>query len=1217
MRNLRANIFALLLLGPLWPGCVSADDAVRLLVLHSYHQEYPWTRRQHEGFLDRLGRSSPRELFVETEHLDTKRRPYDADYGAAFADYLRFKYRDFQPEAVYLSDDDALRFALEHLDAVFPSTPVFFSGVNDYSVVERLAGRKVTGVFEKKEIGPNLQLLAAMGRSPGRILVVGDGSSTYQAIEREIRAELAATPDIEAFFVAAPQIDEILEVLRGEPVTDVFLTTIGQLRESGGRTLPLGESLRRIAATGDRVIVSMEDVYLAEGVLGGYVTSGTRQGAAAADLLVRYLASGVLPAALLDNHNEYLFDEGILDRFGLQLPREVRPKVRVINPREPWHLRYRLLLVSGLLFAAFVMVASLISFLLVLANKNRTIRQRSQAAEEQARLALRARDSLNEAQRLARQGSWEWDAAHGRFSASAGLTHLCGLEHAGGLERLDDYLAFVPEADRPGFLDGLEQVAAKGQELQLVHRLVDPDGRPKTVRATLRRSGSGPGGKLIGTVQDITAQHAAENALRESEEKYRRLFEMSEDPMWLIVGNQFVMANRAASRVLGYDSATMLAELHPSLLSPERQPDGQSSRDKADAMMATAFRDGYHRFEWIHRKRDGSLFPVEVSLTRIPYQGREALFCIWRDITEVKQAQRAVEEKSAYLDSVLGSSEKVAIVATDPDTRVRYFSPSAEKMFGIAATEVLGRDLVEIHRRQGVARERYQHGLDEARRAGEFRFTIRVELEGAPREIDGRVSPIQDHRGEFAGFMLMCEDVTEQRRASELIAFQASYDPLTELPNRRLFMDQLHQALARARRHGHLGAVLFFDLDNFKTINDSLGHPVGDALLRQVAQRMRSTLREEDTVARLGGDEFVVLISEIGGKRDEALSDLQSLAEKVRQAIGMPYNVEAHELHVSSSIGIAVFPSADETSDDLLRQADTAMYQAKESGRNAIRFFLPSMQQAAENRLRTINRLRQALPRDELRLHFQPQFDAERRLCGAEALLRWQQPNGELASPEGFIHLAEESGLILPIGDWVLREALRTFKRWHGNRSCLAGGRVAVNVSALQFHQSDFVNRVEQALGDTGARPDWLTLEMTESILLRDFAGTVDRIVQLKALGVRFSIDDFGTGYSSLAYLKRLPVDEIKIDRSFVRDLVDDPGDAALVETILTMARHIRLDVVAEGVETAEAFEVLRDNGCQIFQGYHFGRPCSAEQFAARFLPPAALAAGLGRHPAA
>jgi diguanylate cyclase (GGDEF)-like protein/PAS domain S-box-containing protein len=538
-------------------------------------------------------------------------------------------------------------------------------------------------------------------------------------------------------------------------------------------------------------------------------------------------------------------------------------------------------------------------------------------------------------------------------------------------------------------------------------------------------------------------------------------------------------------------------------------------------------------------------------------------------------------------------------------------------MFGIAAAEVLGRDLVEIHLRQGVAGERYKRGLEEARRAGEFRFTIRLQRDGTPREVDGRVSPIQDHRGEFAGFMLMCEDVTEQRRASELIAFQASYDPLTELPNRRLFMDQLHQALARARRHDHLGAVLFFDLDNFKTINDSLGHPVGDVLLRQVALRMRCTLREEDTVARLGGDEFVVLVSEIGGKRDEALSDLQSLAEKVRHAIGQPYTVDAHELHISSSIGIAVFPSADETPDDLLRQADTAMYQAKESGRNAIRFFLPSMQQAAENRLRTINRLRQALPRDELRLHFQPQFDAERRLCGAEALLRWQQPNGELASPEGFIHLAEESGLILPIGDWVLREALRTFKRWRASRQGLAGSRVAVNVSALQFHQTDFVNRVEQALGDTGAEPGWLTLEMTESILLRDFAGTVERIVQLKALGVRFSIDDFGTGYSSLAYLKRLPVDEIKIDRSFVRDLIDDPGDAALVETILTMARHIRLHVVAEGVETAQAFEILRDNGCQSFQGYHFGRPCSAEQFVARFLPHPAVAARMGRHPAA
>jgi diguanylate cyclase (GGDEF)-like protein len=450
--------------------------------------------------------------------------------------------------------------------------------------------------------------------------------------------------------------------------------------------------------------------------------------------------------------------------------------------------------------------------------------------------------------------------------------------------------------------------------------------------------------------------------------------------------------------------------------------------------------------------------------------------------------------------------------------------------------------------------------------------------------------------------MLMCEDVTEQRRAAELIEYHASYDTLTNLPNRRLFMDQLQQALARAKRHGHQCAILFLDLDNFKTINDSLGHPVGDTLLCEVARRIQYSCREEDTVARLGGDEFVVLLAELSDQREEAVSDLQVLAENLRLELGLPYNVYEHELHITPSIGIAVFPSADETADDVLRQADTAMYQAKESGRNAVRFFLPSMQRAAELRLLMISELRKALPRSELLLHFQPQFDKRRQLCGAEALLRWQHPERGLITPDKFIPAAEEAGLILPIGDWVMREALQQLKAWHGTAPLMMLDRVAVNVSALQFHQHDFVNRVERALGDTGADPSWLTLEMTESILLEDFEDAVEKMQSLKRLGVRFSIDDFGTGYSSLAYLKRLPVDEIKIDRSFVSDVMHDPNDAALVDTILTLARHIGLEVVAEGVENEQVFGFLCERGCPSFQGYHFGRPCEAADFGERFL---------------
>ena len=1204
-------ILPLLLAGLLLSGATPAADTVRIFVLHSYHQDYPWTQRQHLGFTQALKSAFDGETNIETEHLDTKRRTYETGYAETFQAYLKFKYAGFAPDAVYVSDDNALTFALDHLAQVFPQVPVFFSGVNDFGALQRIADRPITGVFEKKEIAPNLALLAGMGRQTQHIVVVGDNSTTYQAIEREVREELASTPAIHATFVADGHIDAILEQLRHLPDADLFLTTLGGAKDSHDQTVPLHETLQMIVGDGGRVIVSMEDVYMVDGVLGGFVTSGVRQGEAAAGLLAHYLKTGEIRAPQTSSPNEYLLDARTIARYRLTLPPPIRQVATLLHEPPSFYQRYRVPILNALVVVSTLFTLSLAAFLVVLSRKNRQIQQRSRAFAEQAEAATRARDSLNEAQRLGFQGNWEWDRTRGIFSCSEGLLFLCNKPRASTGERMDDYLRQLPGSDRVAFMAALEKVCKNGEPIELVHRLNRQGGETLTVREAIRlHSDSSEDLHLIGIVQDISERHLAETRLRESEEKYRRLFELSEDPMWLIVGSQFIMANQAAAKVLGHGSVKALTRLHPSALSPERQLDGQTSRDKAEQMMSIAYREGYHRFEWTHRKRDGSLFPVEVSLTKIPYEGGDALFCIWRDTSEINAAYHSLQEKTAYLDGILGSSEKVAIIATDADGRIRYYSPSAEKLFNLPTDQALGTMLMDLHRHRGVSKERYMQGLRQARESGEFRFTMQLDLSGQQRQVDGRISPIHKDNDEFAGYMLMCEDVTEQRRATELIEYQATYDTLTELPNRRLFMQQLHQALARARRHQHLSAVLFIDLDNFKTINDSLGHPVGDTLLRDVAKRIREALREEDTVARLGGDEFVILVSELSRSRDEAVSDVQSLAEKIRHTLALPYPVGVHELHITPSIGISVFPSADESADDILRQADTAMYQAKESGRNSVRFFLPSMQRAAENRMGTISHLRHALSRNELRLFYQPQFNTARQLCGAEALLRWQHPERGMVMPDQFIHLAEESGMILTIGDWVMREALSQFRRWREDAPGTLHGRVAVNVSSLQFRQADFVTRVKQALVDSAADPDWLTLEMTESILLRDVDGTIEKIQILKRLGVRFSIDDFGTGYSSLAYLKRLPVDEIKIDRSFVRDILTDANDAALVDTILTMAGHIGLEAVAEGVESEQAFAFLSERGCPVFQGYHFGRPCSADSFREQFLPSRHMTAG-------
>lgn len=427
----------------------------------------------------------------------------------------------------------------------------------------------------------------------------------------------------------------------------------------------------------------------------------------------------------------------------------------------------------------------------------------------------------------------------------------------------------------------------------------------------------------------------------------------------------------------------------------------------------------------------------------------------------------------------------------------------------------------------------------------------------------------------------------ERQKAEQTIRHQALYDDLTKLPNRRLLLERLTRELSRSRRHDHTGAVLFLDLDHFKTINDSLGHGVGDELLRSVAARLRRRLRKEDTAARLGGDEFVLLIPELANDINIASGKVRRLANEVLKEFREPFTVSGHELHVSASIGVAIFPIADEKPEDLLKKADVAMYSAKAGGRGAMQLFLPSMQQAADRRLTIERGLRRALSNGELELYYQPQFVSDERLFGAEALMRWNHPGEGLVPPSQFIQIAEETGLIIPMGDWALRQACQDLVLIEEDSDI----RFSVNISPRQFREPNFVERVKTILNETGASAERLCFEITEGTVIDNIDQAVERMEQLKSLGLSFSVDDFGTGHSSLAYLKRLPLDVIKIDQSFVRDIHSDPNDAIIVQTIIAMSHHMGLDVIAEGVETPQAREFLLSKGCDKYQGYLFGRP--------------------------
>jgi len=478
---------------------------------------------------------------------------------------------------------------------------------------------------------------------------------------------------------------------------------------------------------------------------------------------------------------------------------------------------------------------------------------------------------------------------------------------------------------------------------------------------------------------------------------------------------------------------------------------------------------------------------------------------------------------------------------------------------------------------------------------------LRLDVPAGERWFELSAARKQAVPGEGMRFIVLSRDITERRNAEAEIERLAFYDPLTHLPNRRLLLGQLQRALAISARHQRHGALLFIDLDNFKTLNDTQGHSLGDQLLIEVAQRLRASVRAGDSIARLGGDEFVVMLEDLGESATEAAAQTDAIAEKILAAIHHPYLLDNKEQHSSASIGISLFLGTAASIDELLKRADAAMYRAKAAGRNTLRFFDPDLQASLEARSQLESDLRRALSGQQLALHYQPQVRSNRHIFGAEALLRWRHPQRGAVAPGEFIPLAEETGLILPIGRWVLETACAQLKAWD-SETCepvLRTLQLSVNVSARQFRQPGFVDEVRAILASSGANPTRLKLELTESLVLDNVHDSIEKMQQLRQLGIAFALDDFGTGYSSLSYLKRLPLEELKIDQSFVRDIASDPGDAAIVQTIIGMAATLGMHTVAEGVETAEQWKFLARNGCRAFQGYFFGRPVPLEEFEA------------------
>lgn len=650
---------------------------------------------------------------------------------------------------------------------------------------------------------------------------------------------------------------------------------------------------------------------------------------------------------------------------------------------------------------------------------------------------------------------------------------------------------------------------------------------------------------------------------------------------------RYIYVNDAHARIYGYDNKDEFTGMKWDVLYDLGQ-----YNILHDDVMPRLRQQGWWRGEAVGTRKDGSRFPQEISLTTLQNGG---MICVVRDITGRKKAEQEIWEEKERAQVTLHSIGD-AVITTDAMGTVEYLNTVAEELIGWKNSEAKGKPLTEvfniINENTGEPAENpVEKCFREGRIVGLANHTVLIHRDGHRFAIEDSAAPIRNREGQMIGVVLVFHDVSEKRNLLQQMIHQAYHDPLTDLPNRILFNDRLSLALAHAHRCNEMLAVLFLDLDRFKVVNDMLGHAMGDLLLKEVAGRLGGVVRESDTIARMGGDEFTLLLPQIIHEKDAG-----KIAQKVLQAFEQLFIIGGHEFQITASIGMALYPNDGQDAQTLMKHADTAMYRAKEQGRNNYQLFTPAMNARILERLAMENNLRHALEREEFLVYYQPQVNTQtQKINGMEALIRWKHPEKGLVLPAEFIPLAEDTGLIVPIGEWVLRTACAQNKAWldSGHEPM----RLTVNISACQFQQGNLVETIARILAETGLDANWLEMEITESIIMQDIEYTIKTLQQLREMGIHIAIDDFGTGYSSLNYLKRFPINTLKIDRSFINDIIVNPGDAAIVSTIIVLAQNLNLKVIAEGVETQEQLEFLKQRQCVEIQGYLFSKPVPPDEF--------------------
>lgn len=818
-----------------------------------------------------------------------------------------------------------------------------------------------------------------------------------------------------------------------------------------------------------------------------------------------------------------------------------------------------------------------------------TIRDISQQ-RQQEKLIRESEERLNLALESAHQGYWDWQIDSGHYYASARAVTLHGL----GDEPQDDtieavFMSMPAATQRTVYANYKLVLEAAQQPVTFAYEIVLPSGNTRHLEAIahLYRDEQNHPIRLVGIVLDISEAVLHEQQIKSSEEKFTALFQASMEPCCVVQQEtgEFMDINQSFTDTFGWSPQEIIGQ-PPGALSFWTEP-AVVDRIRQQLLQQNVI----HSYPIQFRHKQGHILQCLCSMRQLQVGNETVVTASILDITSQLEADAALRASQDKFSKAFHNSPDAISIVDLSSTLYLEINEGFTRISGYTASDVVGKSyrdigiwstsdqiarLNEIFQRDGRIRNQEVFG----RHKNGTALTLSVSVESF--ELNGALCILTTSR-----------DISELKSAEARIEHMAYHDPLTNLPNRTLLSDRLHQQIPLFKRHNMRGALLFIDLDHFKTINDSLGHAAGDSVLKRVASRLEKAVRTEDTVARLGGDEFVILLSAIEGDLSSAEQDAMALAEKLRTLLAEPMAFDGHQLHITPSIGIALIPDHGEDPVDLLKHADIALYRAKDAGRDAIRLFQTSMLEQANERLRLENDLRNALSHGEFELHYQPQVDArDGRIIGAEALLRWEHPSLGQQSPAQFIHVLEESGQIVDVGYWVLSEACRTCAVLLNNQ-LISPERfsMAVNISARQFAQPGFTERVLATLEQSGVPASMLKLEITESIVIQDMESTIGKMRLLQQGGVSFAMDDFGTGYSSLTYLKRLPVDVLKIDQSFIQDATRSAHDAEIIRAIIAMAQSLKLAVIAEGVEHQEQLDLLGKAGCYIYQGYLFSKP--------------------------